>query len=112
MPDDEHTEQYIDLNAQLIGNRSAAYCFRMHGEAMADAGIHSGDMLLVDRSITHANGKVIVAMLNGEMMVRRLEKTLNKIRLIPETPRLSPIEVDPLAEFSVWGVVTHVIHTL
>jgi DNA polymerase V len=57
------------------------------------------------------SGRVIIAALNGEMLIRRLEKTFNKVRLIPETPRLSAIEVDPLnSEFLIWGVVTYVIH--
>jgi DNA polymerase V len=55
----------------------------------------------------------VIATLNGEMLLRRLEKSFSKIRLVPETPRLSPIEVDPSgAEFSIWGVVTYVIHTV
>ena len=45
------------------------------------------------------------------MLIRRLEKNFNKIRLVPETPRLSPIDVDLSgSEFSIWGVVTYVIH--
>jgi DNA polymerase V len=79
---------------------------------MTGAGIFSGDALIVDRSITNANGKVIVAVLNGEMLVRRLEKGFNKVRLIPETARLAPIDVDPYSDFNVWGVVTYVIHAL
>lgn len=77
---------------------------------MNGAGICSGDVLIVDRSITNVNGKVVIAVLNGEMLVRRLEKTLNKIRLIPETTRLAVIDVDPFADFAVWGVVTYVVH--
>jgi len=55
---------------------------------------------------------VIIASLNGEMLIRRFEKTFNKIRLIPETTKLATIDIDPYAEFSVWGVVTYVIHAL
>lgn len=110
--EDEYMDRGIDLNEQLIRNKSATFFFRMNGEAMTGAGIFSGDSLVVDRSITHVNGKIVVAVLNGEMMVRRLEKTINKIRLIPETTKLAPIEVDPFAAFSVWGVVTYVIHAL
>jgi DNA polymerase V len=69
-------------------------------------------VVIVDRSLKPASGRVVIATLNGEMLIRRLERTLNRVRLIPETPRLAPIEVDPYAEFSVWGVVTYVIHAL
>ena len=109
-PADEYMERGIDLNEQLIKNKPATFFFRMNGDSMNGAGIFSGDVLIVDRSITNVNGKVIIAVLNGEMLVRRLEKTLNKIRLIPETAKLSVIDVDPFAEFAVWGVVTYVVH--
>ena len=109
-PADEYMERGIDLNEQLVKNKPATFFFRMNGDSMNGAGIFSGDVLIVDRSITNVNGKVVIAVLNGEMIVRRLEKTLNKIRLIPETARLSIIDVDPFAEFTVWGVVTYVVH--
>jgi DNA polymerase V len=109
-PADEYMERGIDLNEQLIKNKPATFFFRMNGDSMEGAGIFSGDVLIVDRSITNVNGKVIVAVLNGEMFVRRLEKTINKIRLIPETSKLAVIDVDPFSDFSVWGVVTYVVH--
>ncbi len=110
MTDQENIQHNFDLNEQLIRNKPATFFFRMNGDAMTGAGIFSGDALIVDRSITNTNGKVVVALLNGEMMVRRLEKSFNKIRLIPETNKLAPLDVDPFAEFSIWGVVTYVIH--
>jgi DNA polymerase V len=109
---DDYSERAFDLNEQLVSNKTATYFLRMNGDAMAGAGIFSGDILIVDRSITNANGKVVIAMLNGEMMVRRLEKTINKIRLIPETTKLAVIDVDPFAEFAVWGVVVYAIHAV
>lgn len=108
---DDYAERGIDLNEQLIKNKPATFFFKMKGDAMVGAGIHHGDILIVDRSITTVNGKVIIAVLNGEMMVRRLEKTVNKIRLVPETNKLATIEVDPYVEFSVWGVVVYAIHS-
>lgn len=109
-PADKHMERGIDLNEQLIKNEAATFFFRMNGDSMEGAGIFSGDVLIVDRSITSVNGKVIVAVLNGEMLVRRLDRTFNKIRLVPETPKLAVIDVDPFSDFSVWGVVTYVVH--
>jgi DNA polymerase V len=110
--DDESDDQLIDLNRQLIRNKPATYIFKMNGDSMNGAGMFSGDTLVVDRSIRNAYGKVVVAVLNGEMIVRRLEKAFNKIRLIPETTKLAPIDVDPYSDFSVWGVVTYVVHAL
>jgi DNA polymerase V len=85
---------------------------RVRGDAMINAGIHDGDVVIVDRSIKPMSGKVIIATLNGEMLIRRFDKTFNKIKLIPETSKLASIDIDPYAEFSVWGVVTYVIHAL
>ena len=90
-----------------------SFFMQVSGEAMVGAGIFHGDVVIVDRSVKAASGKVVIATLNGEMLIRRLEKTFNKIRLVPETTRLSPIDVDLSgSEFSIWGVVTYVIHSL
>ena len=109
---DDYAERGIDLNEQLIRNKPATFFMRIRGDAMIGAGIFDGDTVIVDRSIKPVTGKVVIAVLNGEMLIRRFEKGFNRIRLIPETNRLAPIEVDPFAEFSVWGVVTYVIHPL
>lgn len=107
---DGYAERGIDLNEHLVRNKPATFFLRMNSDAMTGAGIFSGDTLIVDRSITNVNGKVVIAVLNGEMMVRRLERTINRIRLVPETTSLAIIEVDPFAEFAVWGVVVYSIH--
>lgn len=109
---DDYAERGIDLNEQLIRNKPATFFFRMNSHAMTGAGIFSGDILIVDRSITATNGKVVIAVLNGEMMVRRLEQTANRIRLIPETHNLSIIDIDAFADFKVWGVVAYAIHSV
>ena len=110
---DDYMERGVDLNEQLVRNKVATFFMRVSGDAMTGAGIFNGDVVIVDRSVKAVNGKVVIATLNGEMLIRRLEKTFNKIRLVPETPRLSAIDVDLSgAEFSIWGVVTYVIHSL
>lgn len=107
---DDYAERGIDLNEQLIRNKPATFFMRVNSDAMVGAGIHNGDVIIVDRSLEAKSGKIIVAVLNGEMLVRRLERSFNKIRLLPETKKLAPIDVDPFAEFVVWGVVTYAIH--
>ncbi|HEY4206937.1 MAG TPA: translesion error-prone DNA polymerase V autoproteolytic subunit [Puia sp.] len=110
---DEHMENGIDLNEQLIQNKAATFFMRVSGDAMTGAGIFHGDVVIVDRSMKASNGKVVIASLNGEMLIRRFEKTINRVRLVPETPKLSAIDVDLSgSEFSIWGVVTYVIHSL
>ena len=80
---------------------------------MINAGIFHGDVVIVDRSLKAVSGKIVIAVLQGEMLIRRFEKTFNKARLVPETDKLSPIDIDPGCEdFSIWGVVTYVIHSV
>ena len=107
---DDYSERGIDLNEQLIRNKPATFFMRVRGEAMIGAGIFDGDMVIVDRSVKPVSGKVVIAVLNGDMLIRRFEKGFNKMRLVPETTKLAPIEVDSYADFSIWGVVTYVIH--
>jgi DNA polymerase V len=109
---DEYTAQGMDLNEQLIKNKPATFFMRVNSNAMIGAGIHAGDVVIVDRSLEAKNGKVIIAVLNGEMLIRRLEIAENKKRLLPATKKLSPIEICEANSFSVWGVVTYVIHSL
>ena len=109
---DDYAERGIDLNEQLIKNKPATFFMRVNSDAMIGAGIHNGDVVIVDRSLEAKNGKVIIAVLDGEMLIRRLEISENKKRLLPATKKLSPIEINECNTFSVWGVVTYVIHSV
>jgi DNA polymerase V len=108
--DRHHVEKQLDLNDQLIRNKASTYFFRMKGDAMERAGIFDGDILIVDRSIHMAEGKVIVAILNGELLVRRFHKNFSSAFLIPENDRYKPINLAEFSDFTVWGVVTHNVH--
>lgn len=109
---DDYMERGVDLNEQLIRNKPATYFMRVNGNSMTDAGIAGGDIVIVDRSVKPVNGKIVIAIVDGEMLIRRLEKTMNRLRLIPETPKLSPIEVSEFSELVIWGVVTYTIKTM
>lgn len=109
---DDYMERGIDLNEQLIRNKPATFFFRMKGDAMRDAGIFDGDILIVDRSLKLVNGKIIIAILNGELLVRRFHKNFSSAFLIPENNRYKNINLAEFTNFSVWGVVTYVIHPL
>jgi DNA polymerase V len=107
---DDYMERGIDLNEQLIRNKPATFFMRVSGNSMINASIHDGDVVIVDRSIKPVSGKIVIAILDGDMLIRRLEKTMNKLRLVPETPKLSPIEIGEYSNMTIWGVVTYVIH--
>ena len=97
---DDYMERGIDLNEQLILNKPATFFLRMNGDAMIEDGIFSGDVLIVDRSIKPASGKVIVAILDGELLVRRLQKNFNSVELIAANRMASNrlIDVESLSE--------------
>jgi DNA polymerase V len=103
-------ERGIDLNEELIRNKPATFFFRMKGDAMQDAGIFENDILIVDRSVKMVNGKIIVAILNGELLVRRFHKNFSSAFLLPENNRYKPINLAEFSDFTVWGVVTYSIH--
>ena len=105
----DRMETSIDLNEQLVRNKPATCFMRVTGNSMTGASIHNGDILIVDRSIKAENGKIVIAILDGEMLIRRFEKTLNRLRLIPETTKLSPIDVSEFTDCKIWGVVTYII---
>lgn len=107
---DDYMERGIDLNEQLIRNKPATFFFRMNSDAMVEAGIYSGDILIVDRSLKAVSGKIIVAVLNGELLVRRLQTGTRGIDLAAENKRYSNIHLDEFSNYAVWGVVTYVIH--
>ncbi len=85
---------------------------RVEGDSMLGAGIHNGDLLVVDRSLTPTNQKVVVAVIDGEFTVKRFVKKDAKVLLVAENENYKPIEVTSEMDFQVWGVVTWVIHAL
>lgn len=109
---DDYMERGIDLNEQLIINKPATYFFRMNSDAMENAGIYAGDVLIVDRSIKISNGKIIVAAVNGELFVRRYEQSFHQKKLLAENKKMKDIVLDEFTQFMSWGVVTCVIHLL
>jgi DNA polymerase V len=99
----------IDLNQQLVRNKPATFFMRVQGASMINACIHDGDIVVVDRSLHPESGQIIIAVIDGEMLIRRYERIGNRIRLVPETHRLSALEITDGRAFSVWGVVTYII---
>jgi len=111
-PADDYTDKSLDLNEHLIKNPTATFFVRVSGDSMIEAGIHDGDTLIVDRSITPSNHKIVVAAVDGQLTVKRLLKKLNKVYLMPENKAYSPIEITADNNITVWGVVTTVLHSV
>src|SRR5215212_10437140 len=91
---DDYMERGIDLNEQLILNKPATYFFRMNSDAMINAGIFNSDVLIVDRSIQATTGKIIVAIINGDLLVRRLQLDFNHASLVAENDGYANLELE------------------
>lgn len=111
-PADDYVADTLDLNDYLMPRKEASFLLRAKGESMVGVGIHDGDILVVDRSITPKSGSVVIATVDGQFTVKTLEKMRDKIRLLPANPDFEPIEFKDEQEFQVWGVVTNVLHSL
>jgi len=109
---DDYAERGIDLNEQLIRNKPATFFMRVNSDAMIGEGIHQGDVVIVDRSLEARSGKIVIAVLDGEMLIRKLDISNHKKRLLPATKSLSPIDISESSSFDIWGVVTFVIHSV
>lgn len=102
-------ENGIDLNELFIRNKPSTFFMQVTGSSMCKANIDEGDILVVDRSIKARSGSIVIAVVEGDMLLRRLEKTMNKTRLIAESAKIATMEMSDLNELQVWGVVTFVI---
>jgi len=109
-PADDHVETTLDLSAELIQNEEATFFVRVAGDSMIGAGIHDGDILVVDRSIEPEDGSVVVAALDAELTVKRYEVRSGYPYLMPEADGYDPIPIRDGQELIVWGVVRHVVH--
>jgi len=109
-PAEDYIDQTLDLNDQLVRHPAATFFVRVTGQSMRDANIHPGDILVVDRALEAQNGTIVVAALDGELTVKRLRHKDGRLLLVPDNPDFAPLEVSPEASFTVWGVVTYIIH--
>lgn len=104
-PAEDFEENKLDLNELIIKHPVSTFFVRVKGESMKDAGITSGDILVVDRSIAPSNDSIIIAIIDNEFTVKRLKKTRTEVYLLAENQNFKPIK----DKFEVWGVVTFVI---
>ncbi len=111
-PAEDYIEKKLDLNEHLIRHPASTFFVKVEGCSMVNAGIHHGDILIVDRSLEPADRKIVIAVINNEMTVKRIKKQGDRLCLLPENEAFDPIEIDEDSEFQIWGVVTSVIHKL
>lgn len=85
---------------------------KVKGDSMVDAGILSGDILIVDRSLEPKDNSVVVAVINGDFTVKRIRRRGEKLFLNAENGNYASIEITDEMDFEIWGIVIHVIHSL
>lgn len=109
-PADDYSDTNFDISRFLIKKPAATFFVKAQGESMQDAGIFSGDLLVVDKSKNPQNGDVVIAFFDGEFTVKRFFQKAGKIILKPENKKFADIHVDKYEDFQIWGVVKYVIH--
>jgi DNA polymerase V len=111
-PADDYVDQKLDLNTHLVEHPAATFFTRVSGHSMRDAGIHDGDLLIVDRALEPQDGRIVIAAVNGELTVKRLRIRKSQAWLMPEHPDYRPISITEGLDCVIWGVVTRVIHAV
>lgn len=109
---DSGADGSLDLNEHLVAHREATFLIRVRSESMAGAGIHEGDLLVVDRALEPADGDLVVAEGDAGLTLKRLSRRNGHVRLLPENPCQRPAAFPDDTELSIWGVATSVVHRL
>jgi len=104
-PADDYLEGELDLNELLIQHPAATFFVRLAGDSMVNAGLFDGDILVVDRAVTASHGHIVVAVIEGEMTVKRLHSQCGRVELHPENSAYKPIVFSEGCELVIWGVV-------
>ena len=108
-PAADYIQEEIDLNQYLKPHPSATFIIRVKGDSMIEAFIPDGALLIVDRSIKPTNNKIVLAVLDGELVLKRFIKNSSGIRLMPANVKYEPIPINEEMDFRVWGTVTQII---
>jgi DNA polymerase V len=109
-PAEDYVEHKIDLNSYLVTHPAATFFVRASGNSMTGANIHDGDLLIVDRALEAIHNDIVIAVVHGEITVKRLHYLRGEVALIPENDSYKKIFINEHSELHVWGVVTNVIH--
>jgi len=102
-------EYAIDLNKHLARNPLATFYIKVDGNSMTDAGIDHGDLLVIDRSLEPADGRIAICLIDGDFTVKRLKLQTDCLYLMPENPAYQPIKVTEDNQLVIWAIVTYVI---
>lgn len=107
---DSTIDQSIDLNEFFIKNPTSTFFVRVEGTSMINAGIHHEDILIVDKSLDPLPNNIVIAVVDGEFLVKRLITECEERYLVPDNPDFGRIEISKNSQAEIWGVVVWVIH--
>ncbi len=107
---DNYASTPLDLNELLVKRPSATFFVRAMGESMIDAGINSGDILIVDRSLEAIDGSIVIACIQNEFTVKYFRKKNGVVSLEPANENFEPILFKDEMQLQIFGVVSAVIH--
>ena len=110
-PAQDYVEQALDLNELCIKRPAATFFVRVQGDSMIEAGMYTGDILVVDRSIQPGHGDVVIACLDGEFAVKELA-TRPSPRLLSRNRHYPPLLIDADQELEIFGVVTNLVREM
>jgi DNA polymerase V len=105
----DYAEGTIDFNKMLIHNKESTFVVRVKGDSLIDAHVVPGSHLVVDKSIFPNSGDLVVATVYGDFTVKFYKVEGQRIWLVPANKNYRPLEINECHEFSIWGVVTHII---
>lgn len=105
-PGDDMVEEALNVQELLVKNENSTFFVKVEGNSMEGAGIFSGDILVIDRSVEPVSGKIVVAVVDGGLVVKRLKKTGVGMVLASENSDYEPIVINEQEGCVIWGVVT------
>jgi DNA polymerase V len=108
-PAADYLEEEINFNTYLMPHPNASFVMKVEGDSMIQANIPNNALIIVDRSIKPTNNKIVVAIVNGEITVKRFIQNSSGIRLMPANPKYNPIPITEDMDFRIWGTVTKII---
>lgn len=105
-PGDDQVERILDINDLVVKHPASTFFVRVSGDSMEGVGIFNDDVLVVDRSVDASLGQIVVAAINGELVVKRLERANNgRLCLVSANAQYTPIMVGEEEDCHIWGVV-------
>jgi DNA polymerase V len=111
-PAQDHVDEGIDLNRELIRHPASTFCARVSGDSMRDCGIDDGDLLIIDKALTPREGSIAVCFVDGEFTLKRISIRHDGIWLVPANPQYPALHVTEESNFQVWGIVSYVVKSM